>query len=114
MTLATDIASDWSGIDDVKSVTIQPGPDRTDCQGLVVGAKGLFGPLRKAAMFAAMGAVLEPEDCAVRIWTDRLKGHKIRPGDVVIDEEKLRFTVVSASLQTLGTVYYCAIRLEVS
>lgn len=112
MTLATDIATDFTLFDGLETVTLMPQNPAGAPMANVKGLRRVQEQQNMAASPAAMPS--EPTDLIWHLWTATLGGAVPKNGDTITDDAGAVWTILELSLTTLGTRYRARCRKVVS
>ena len=107
MTLAADIAGDYSVMDGTEAVTLTPqNPAGTPASGVTA----LRRVLSKRDL---MGIGIEPSDLVWHLWVSTLGGTVPKQGDKITDAGSVSYLIQNLELDTLGTRWRCIARKTV-
>jgi hypothetical protein len=111
MTLATDIANDYIFIDGIEDVTFQARLANQSASGsAVAGVKALARVVnyRSRQDFESVG--LTSTDLVFHLWDSTLSGNSPKEDDTITRADGSVWTILAASLETLGTRWRCPAR----
>lgn len=110
MTLATDIANDYTAFDGAEAVTFSVVVNNAVSATVSVSSALRRALTKQAGQLSAAGLALEPEDVSFHLPVSLLSGNTPKPGDLITDASSVVFTILAATKATLGTRYACVCR----
>lgn len=108
MTLAADIADDYTMFDGVETVTYTPAAGSA-----VATVKGLRRGMRRSDFSVAATLGAEVNDEVWNLWVSTLGGLTPAAGGTITDAAGTIWEIVSATLGTLNTRWRCIARKQV-
>lgn len=110
MSLATDIDTDYTIMDNVQTVSVIIKKSNTNDVRLE-SVKGLAQPFSKRDFAWAGSIAISPEDVVWNLWNVSLvSGVTITPGCWIAESDGTNWIIMLAELETLGTRWRCMAR----
>lgn len=110
MSLATDLANDYTAFDDTEAVTFKAIANDAVVVTLEVSPALRRALTRQASQLSAAGLALEPGDLVWHLPNALLNGNKPKPGDLIVDASQVTYTILSVVKASFGTRWQCVCR----